>query len=224
MPSDISELLTPTVIAGLVAVLVLVPPAVWALWRQHRFWRRAERHADRALYTRDAVQAALETAPEGYFAWFHQPASTGSGEENLALPEFRASGYCSRRLAVLLDLFRGMDASFDDVLEGFDPGAQQKLEAAVAAMREGGTGFEIDLDHTATGRRIQVRGVRAQDSDGRNMADVVWMNDVTEGVSAVDTLSEEAIALRRESFLLKAGLVSIVTPVWLRDDDLSLIY
>ncbi len=223
MPGDISELLTPPVLTGLAAVLLLVPPAAWALWRQYTLWQRAEQETDKALYTRDAVQAALETAPEGYFAWFHQPIT----EDNIdaqALPVFRTEGYCSRRLAVLLDLFRGMESGFSEVLEGFDKTSQERLEGSIADLRDGGVGFETDLDHTATGRRIQARGVRALDALGRTMADVVWMNDVTEGVAAVDTLTEESISLRRERNLLKAALDGISNPVWLRDDDLSLIY
>ncbi len=223
MPSDISELLTPSVITGLTAVLLLGPLAIWALWRQHRYWRRAEREASQALYTRDAVQAALETAPEGYFAWFHQPIAEEDGE-TASLPEFRSEGYCSRRLAVLLDLFRGMDSGFDDVMEGFDTESQTRLQSAIDKMRGEGTGFEIDLDHTATGRRLQVRGIRALDAFGHTMADVVWMNDVTDGIAAVDTLTEEAVDLREERNLLRAALDGISYPVWLRDDDLSLIF
>src|SRR5262245_44570251 len=120
VPGDFSDLLTPPVLAGLIAVVVLVPPAIWALWRQHRHWRKAERIASEALYTSAAIQAALETAPEGYFAWFHQPVADEDDEQS-ALPVFREGGYCSRRLAVLLDLFRGMESSFADVTEGFDP-------------------------------------------------------------------------------------------------------
>ena len=223
MPSDITELLTPTVVTGLIAVLLLVPPAVWALWRQHRHWRRAEREAIQALYTRDAVQAALETAPEGYFAWFHQPIAEEDGE-TAALPELRAEGYCSRRLAVLLDLFRGMESGFEDIIEGFDAESQVSLRSAIEKIRSEGEGFEIDLDHSATGRRIQARGIRALDESGHTMADVLWMNDVTDGIEAVDTLTDEAVDLRRERDLLRAALGGVAYPIWLRDDDLSLIF
>ena len=223
MPGDITELLTPPVITGLVAFFVLVPPAGWALWRQHRHWREAERAAIHAAYTRDAVQAALETAPEGYFAWFHQPVAH-EDEDPTALPTFKDGGTCSRRLAVLLDLFRGMDASFAEVVEGFDAASREGLQDVIGFLREGGTGFQIDLTHTGTGRRIQARGVRAVDDQGRPMADVVWMSDVTEGVAAVDTLTEETAVLTRERNVLKAALDGIAEPVWLRDDDLSLIY
>jgi signal transduction histidine kinase len=218
-----SELLTPPVITGLVAVLLLVPPAVIALWRQHGHWRKAERSASQARYTRTALQAALETAPEGYFAWFHQPAPE-EDEEPTPFPAFREGGYCSRRLAVLLDLFRGFDANFEEVVEGFDADSRDRLQNAIARLRDGGDGFQIDLTHVGSGRRIQARGVRATDDQGRTMADVVWMSDVTEGVAAVDTLTQETAALRRERNLLKAALDGIAEPVWLRDDDLSLIY
>ena len=223
MPSDITELLTPPVLTGLVAGLLLVPPAAWALWRQHRHWRQAERAAGRAEYTRAALQAALETAPEGYFAWFLQP-SAEPGDDPTTLPAFRESGYGSRRLAVLLDLFRGLEANFGEILEGFDPDSRDRLEVAVQTLRSSGDGFQMDLTHMGTGRRIQARGVRAVDDQGRTMADIVWMSDVTEGVAAVDTLTQETAALTRERNLLKAALDGIAEPVWLRDDDLSLIY
>ena len=223
VPGEILELLTLPVIVGLIAVLVLVPPAAVVMWRQHRHWRKAERTAGQAQYTRAAFQAALETAPEGYFAWFQTPAPDDD-DDPTALPVFRESGYSSRRLAVLLDLFRGLEANFDEVVEGFDAASRDRLLAAIQHLRGGGDGFQIDLAHTGTGRRIQARGVRATDEQGRTMADVVWMSDVTEGVAAVDTLTQETGALTRERNLLKAALDGVAAPVWLRDDDLSLIY
>ncbi len=227
MPADFTDFLTPPVITGLVAVAVLVPPAAITIWRQHRNWRAAERVAGEAVYTRTAFQSALETAPEGYFAWFHQPIAETDGDTEYgaeSLPKFRETGYCSRRLAVLLDIFRGMDASFDDVVDGFESTSQQRLQAAIQILRTSGDGFQIDLAHTATGRRVQTRGIRATDANGRTMADLVWMSDVTEGVAAVDTLTHESTALKRERDLLKAALDGVSEPVWLRDDDLSLIY
>ena len=68
--------MTAPVIVGVAAVVLLVPPAAWVLWRQHRHWRRAEDARQYALYTRKSLECALETAPEGYFAWFSIPASS----------------------------------------------------------------------------------------------------------------------------------------------------
>ena len=58
MPTGTLEFLTPPVLVGLIAVLILVPPAAWALWRQHKYWREAEYAASRARYGRTAIQAA----------------------------------------------------------------------------------------------------------------------------------------------------------------------
>jgi hypothetical protein len=72
---DISELLTPPVITGLVADLLLVPPAAIPLLSQHGHWRKAEQAAParRPRYTHTKpLQAALERVPEGHFVWFHQ--------------------------------------------------------------------------------------------------------------------------------------------------------
>ena len=220
-------------VVGLIAVVVLVPPAAWLLWRQHGYWRRAEDARRHALYARKSLECALETAPEGYFAWFSVPATAqrdiDGADDDLPLSwrrngEHRTVEVCSRRLAVLLDLVRGMGADFGHVVDGFDRESQDQLRAAVASLRAEGSGFQIALDHSATGRHLQARGLRAVDDDGNFMADVIWMGDVTEGVAAVDTLTEETSALRRERDLLRAAMDGITEPVWLRDDDLSLIY
>ena len=224
--SQAVDLLTAPWVAIALTVALLGLPGLWLLFRQHKHWRRAEQARDSAGYARAALEAALETAPEGYFAWFTRPANAsddglpaawrGGGTE--------AIGVCSRRLAVLLDLFHGLEANFDQVIEGFDKTSQDTLRAAVNTLRAHGDGFQIALTHATTRRRIQARGVRAADNDGRTMADVVWMGDVTEGVAAVDTLTQETSVLRRERDLLKAAMDGVAEPIWVRDDDLSLIY
>jgi PAS domain-containing protein len=202
-------------IAGLIALAVLAPTIGAVLWRQHRHWKRAEEARDGALRTQDTLAAALDTAPEGYIAWFHPD----EGDPETAIKE-----QCSRRLAVLLDLLRGRDSTFADVLEGFDVPSQELLKESAQRLRHGGNGFRLGLAHTATNRRIEARGLRALDDEGRSLADVVWMSDVTESAVAVEALTEETASLKREAALMKVALDSIDVPVWVRDDDLSLIY
>ncbi|MBL8644738.1 MAG: PAS-domain containing protein [Rhodospirillaceae bacterium] len=199
-------------IAGLIAIIVLVPTVAMVLWRQFQHWKRAENARDAALRNRDTFAAALDTAPEGYIAWFHKRGSTEAEEQ------------CSRRLAVLLDLLRGRDANFADVLEGFDAVSQDMLRESVARLKETGNGFRLGLVHTASNRRIDARGLRAVGEDGETLADVVWMSDITESAAAVEALTEETSSLKREAALMKVALDSIDVPVWVRDDDLSLIY
>jgi len=199
-------------IVGLIAAAVLVPAVGAVLWRQYRHWKHAEVVRDDALRTQDIFAAALDTAPEGYVAWFYSK-SGGTAEEQ-----------CSRRLAVLLDLLRGRDATFVDVLDGFDPPSQDLLRQAIQLLKDSGVGFRLGLSHTATGRRIDARGLRALSDDSDALADVVWMSDVTESAVAVEALTEETASLKREAALMKVALDSIDAPVWVRDDDLSLIY
>jgi len=203
-------------IAGLIAVAVLVPTIGAVLWRQHRHWKRAEDARDEALRTQATFAAALDTAPEGYIAWLY------SDEDASGTP--LAAEQCSRRLAVLLDLLRGRESTFNDVLEGFDAPSQELLKDAAQRLKDGGGGFRLGLSHTATNRRIEARGLRALDEDGRPLADIVWMSDVTENAVAVEALTEETATLKREAALMKTALDSIDAPVWVRDDDLSLIY
>ena len=228
---SVDPLTTPW-IAAAIAVVSVALPAAWLLWRQHRYWRRAEAARDHAIYARGVLESALETAPEGYFAWFAVPAMSSRGENiDDALPAAwrrdgagRDLGVCSRRLAVLLDLFHGMEADFEQVVEGFERPSQERLRQAVLGLRTNGDGFHVSLHHAITGRRIQARGLRATDADGARLGDVLWMGDVTEGVAAVDSLTQTTAELRRERDLLKAAMDGVADPIWLRDDDLSLIF
>ena len=193
-------------------MLVLLPLIGVLIWQQ-RGWRRTEEHLDTAEDRAAAFSAALDAAPDGYFAWL-------AGDDD--------PGQCSRRLAVLLDLYRGLDSTLEDVLSGFDRDSADRLTTALAGLRRAGTGFALELFHTATGRRIEARGVRAASDDGSGdngvTADLLWMSDVTEGVAAVDTLTSENRRLKDDQEKLTSALDGLTSPVWLRDDDLSLIY
>src|SRR4051812_34566709 len=127
--SQAVDLLTVPWVAVALALVLLGLPALWLVIRQHKHWRRAEQARDNAGYARAALESALETAPEGYFAWFARPAS--ASDEGLPATwrgnGVEAIGICSRRLAVLLDLFHGLEANFDHVVEGFDKPSQDAL-------------------------------------------------------------------------------------------------
>jgi PAS domain-containing protein len=194
-------------VGGAIALVFL--PLVGVLIWQHRGWRRTEDQLDDSQLTAAAFRAALDASPDGYFAWLE-------GEDD--------PGTCSRRLAVLLDLYRGLEATFDDVLGGFDRESADRLTAAVDTLRHSGTGFSLELLHAATGRRIDARGVRAGDADAGVAVDLLWMSDITEGVAAVDTLTAENQDLKDRQEKLTSALDGLTSPVWLRDDDLSLIY
>ncbi len=196
-------------IAG--AVLLIVMPAAAVLFWQHRRWRQAEQLLAGSEEQYAAVEAALNASPDGFYAWMGD-----DSEED--------QGVCSRRLAVLLDLYRGLESDFNDVLNGFDRTSTEQLSSAVDRLRMDGRGFDIELFNAATGRRIEARGVRAGERSEAVHVDMVWMSDVTEGVAAVDTLTKENDALKEKNRSLECTLDGMSSPIWLRDDDLSLIY
>lgn len=210
---------TPFGLAVAGAVVLILLPLIGVLIWQHRNWRRTEIELAGTEDQRSAVAAALDASPDGYFAWFGHK----DGRDSLAV-ENSDGGRCSRRLAVLLDLYRGLDASFEDVLSGFDNDSAHSLAAAVDALRGDGSGFTLELSHTATGRRIEARGVRAASDNESTNVDMVWMSDVTEGTAAVDRLTQENQELLETKQRLESALDGLASPVWLRDDDLSLIY
>lgn len=198
-------------------VLVVLPMIGVLIW-QHRHWRRSERALKDSTDLQSAVAAALDASPDGYFGWFGLERSIEYEESQFD------TGRCSRRLAVLLDLYRGLDATFEDVLSGFDTDSGNALSAAVASLRRDGRGFTLELVHIATGRRIEARGVRTTNDADTATVDMVWMSDVTEGIAAVDQLTQENTALKEANLRLEGALDGLTSPVWLRDDDLSLIY
>ena len=194
-------------VGGAFALLIL-PAALVLIW-QHRGWGRTEERLEVAEDRFAAMSAALDASPDGYSGWLE------TGDEK---------GQCSRRLAVLLDLYRGLDATFEDVLNGFDPDSAELLSSSCETLRREGRGFRIELNHSTTGRRIEARGVRAGTEDIALSIDMVWMSDVTEGVAALETLTKDNRALLETNERLEAALDGLTAPVWLRDDDLSLVY
>ena len=196
-------------IAGAI-LLIVVPMGIILFW-QHRRWQQTESQLTESEEQLAAVDAALNASPDGFYAWL------GDKSE-------QDQGVCSRRLAVLLDLYRGLEADFNDVMDGFDQASTDTLSVAVDGLRADGRGFAIELFHAATGRRIEARGVRAGERSEVTPVDMVWMSDVTEGVAAVDSLTKENEALKEKTRHLECTLDGMTSPVWLRDDDLSLIY
>ncbi|MBI5164650.1 MAG: PAS-domain containing protein [Magnetospirillum sp.] len=186
----------------LLGVGLMLPLAVWQRWRLVHLGRRAKaRDVDARRFAE-----ALAAAPDGFYAFL------GEGGES-----------CSRRLAVLLGLAKGTDSSFADVLTAFAPEDGAQLAAAVAALAAEGGGFDLDLSLAEGGRRVRAQGVRACDAGGEALADLVWVRDVTEGAAVVDDLARSLQALATDTTYLKGLIDALPMPLWLRDDDLSLL-
>jgi len=201
---DLPALLTqPTLLAFAAGVAAVLPLVVWQLSRARAMAAKAAAHEAEAA----RLEEVLWVAPDGFYRW------DADGRE-----------LCSRRLAVALGLYGGTRSPYQQVLEVFGLAEAAALELAVAALRRDGAGFELELPLRDGQRRVLAIGVRATAADGAPQADILWMRDVTEEALALDRLSHEADDLTVERDRLRAVLDAMPIPVWLRDDDLDLLY
>ena len=181
------------------------------LWMRNQL-RQAVDEAARLDTQRARLGEILASAPDGFYQW------------DLAADGTVLAQQCSRRLAVLLGLYGGIEATYADVRDSFGASEAAVLDVAVTGLQQNGNGFELELGLGEGHRRILVVGSRAADSDGRPLADVLWMRDVTEGAAAVESLSHERSDLGAERDRLRALLDALPLPVWLRDGDLAPVY
>ena len=197
-------------IVGVLLLALLVTVAI-VLWLKYQT-RQTALEAARMDVERTRLAEILASAPDGFYRW------NMTAEGNIESED------CSRRLAVLLGLFGGTDATYKDILENFSPEAAAALTTAVDELHRQGSGFELELSLREGPRRVLVVGSRAGDSEGNPLADVLWMRDVTEGAAAVESLSHQRHDLGAERDRLRALLDALPMPIWLRDGDLALTY
>lgn len=187
-------------LGAVVLASVLVPALLWLRLRLNRVGQNAALAEMQA----EALRECLATSPDGYACWHD---------------DFT----CSRRLAVLLGLPKGMESSAADVLAAFEPGDSLRLEQAVDRLRQDGDSFEMDVTLDQSTRRIRAMGTRAANPAGDMLADLVWFRDVSDSAGAVDDLARSLHALAADATYLKALIDALPMPVWLRDEDLSVL-
>jgi signal transduction histidine kinase len=191
---------------GIGALLVLVPAVTVLMllrWRMTGLAAEALRAGTQA----ERLSESLLAAPDGFYAWL------GPERE-----------ICSRRLAVLLGLFGGTQSTFMDVLESFAAADAAHMDGAARRLREDGQGFELELRLRDGGRRVRAVGVRASAADGTALADLIWMHDVTEGAAFEAELASRLAGLVAERERIEGLMGVLPIPVWVRDDDLSLLH
>jgi signal transduction histidine kinase len=207
LPLPLVELAAPSL---LVAAGALTAGAGWLALRWHRAWSRALEQRDGAMAEAATLREVLTTADDGYFLWM------------LAGPR-AGEAICSRRLAVVARLVAGMESTFSDLLSVLREDDSRLLANDVARLRTNGTGFELDVVHAPLQRRLRITGIRAAAEDGLALADLLWVRDVTDAVQALEDLSDRASHLEVDRARLRGLLDGLPTPVWVRDDSLTMI-
>ena len=195
--------LLPAIIGAIIGVLIVVPFAL--VFRARAKDASAERRRVEAIANR--TRGILSASPDGIFMWDH--ASGGIS--------------CSSRLADMLSLSTGTLARYDDIRACFEGDALQNLEQKVSLLRAKGTPFDIMLKRGD--QVLQALGSRAQGPNGDDVADIVWMRDLSDATqNAQPALQIPRNASGFEDKHLTALLDTLPIPLWLRDADLNLAF
>ena len=189
---------------GALGVAALAVFVALRLWRRLGEAERRHRDLEREV---EAGREMLAAAPDGLLSWDR----VGGGE------------YCSRRLAVMLNLANGTASRFADVLACFHGGDFDTLERAVAALRDVGHPFDLVLPGAGGLRSVRALGVRAAAADGRPLADLLWMRDAAD-TSAQPATGNPQGAVASEDTRTQELLDALPIPVWLRDAECELVF
>ncbi|MBR1777204.1 MAG: PAS-domain containing protein [Alphaproteobacteria bacterium] len=192
-----------TLIFTCLVVVLACLSAFYLLLRLHRRLVMTEEKLD-------LQEETLESFPDGYYLWEYDPIG------------FIRETYCSRRLAVMMDLAHGTEASFDALLEHFSPDSADLLSAALNALRTNERPFALELQHKTEMRRFLVSGFRTHTVGYNNIVDVLWIRETTETAEKLLSLTDRVRELEKENALFRQAFNSLPFPVWLRNEDLQL--
>jgi len=195
------------VIAVGMTVLAIVFAVGWSVQRRRAMDAGAEIARLQAVATKG--REILAAAPDGLFLWDHVLGGIT----------------VSRRLAVLLNLEAGTHSRFDDIRTRFQGDSLKALERGCSALRGKGTSFDLVLK--SQDRLVQAIGQRAETAAGEQLADLVWMRDITDLISGEVTVKPETPAINSSGYddrHLTALLDAMPVPIWLRDSKLDLAF
>lgn len=156
-------------------------------------------------------EETLESFPDGYYLWHYDPVG------------FIRETYCSRRLAVMMELADGTEASFDTLLEHFSPESAELLSAALNALRMRETPFTLELQYKTNMRRFQAAGFRTRTARYNNIIDALWIREITETTEKLLSLTKKTQELEKENDLFRQAFNALPFPIWLRNENLQLI-
>jgi signal transduction histidine kinase len=194
-----------TLTAVCVGILALLSFALYRLGTMKRDLQKLSRLL--AVYRETA-----DGLPDGYFLWIYD--SVG----------FIAHTRCSRRLAVMLNLFAGTETSFDALLERFSPACAETLAEAVRDMRREDRPFSMEVRNADGTKHFAVAGFRSLGPGNAPLADILWIRDTTEDDRRLSSLTAEAEEMKKQNTFLEQALDSFPFPIWMRNEDLQLFF
>ena len=166
---------------------------------------------------RERYAETLYASHDGYFAFIYP-------DDKVNDPRKEISERCSRRLAVILGLEKGIKSDFNDILKNFYKDDVKKINKYVGLLKEEGIAFEDYFLLKTADKYIRLEGVRINGADGNIYCDMIWFRDISFATNRIKTL-EGAKKEAEEKFLLQQDLLdNLPFAVWLRDNSLNITY
>lgn len=166
---------------------------------------------------RERYAETLYASRDGYFAFIYP-------DDKVNDPIKEVVGRCSRRLAVILGLPGGIKSSFDDVLRNFYKEDIKKIEKYVSLLRKEGTAFEDFFELKSSKKFVRLEGARINGADGSIYCDMIWFRDITLTTNRINVLADERKKIEENYQMLHDMVDNLPIAIWLRDDNLNIIY
>lgn len=165
---------------------------------------------------RERYAETLYASKDGYFAFVYP-------DEKVNDPRKTIKERCSRRLAIILNLEKGTNSSFEDILKNFYKDDAKKIQKYVNLLMEDGVSFEEEFVIKSNTKHINLAGSRINGIDGNVYCDMIWFRDVSLESNQISGLEEDKHASLNKIIRLEDMIDHIAYPVWLRDENLNII-
>ena len=163
---------------------------------------------------KERVIETLYSSKDGYFAFIYP-------DEKINDTRINNSEYCSRRLAVLLNLPDGIKSSFADVLKSFCKDDAKKLQKYVELLRIESLPFD-DNFLLKSNSSLHLSGCKITDTSGNVYCDIIWFRDISYESAQITELEAECKRACNTILELNDILDNFAYPIWMRDEQLKL--
>lgn len=165
---------------------------------------------------RERYAETMYASKDGYFAFIYP-------DERIKDPRRTVRERCSRRLAVMLNLKKGIRSTFDDVLEMFYRDDGRKIRKYLSLMQEEGVSFEDVFTLKNSNRGMSIFGARINGLDGNLYCDMLWFRDLSTEMQKIQQMEQEKKLYQKHLRCLTDLIDNLENPVWLRDENLKIM-
>lgn len=197
---------------GLMAVFVVLLVLLLYCWFNYLRLKQKNYFLNR---DRERYAETLYASKDGYFAFIYP-------DQKVDDPRKNTVERCSRRLAVIMNLAEGTNASFEEILKNFYKEDVKKIQKYVDLLREDGVSFEEEFMLKNISKQVMLSGSRINGIDGNIYCDMIWFRDISIESQVISELEIEKDLWFKQIIKFEDLINNIPYPVWLRDDNLNI--